>query len=168
MLALTPVWSAVTKAIAEKDYLWIKKLIRVLLRLSLVATLVEFLIIPFLQPVINVWLGNEAISVNYFYAFCFALFGSSMVFQSAISTVANGTGQVRTQAICYAMGILVKLLTIHFGIAMTNNWIVIILANAIILFPYCIVQYLQIKRFIDHEIHKADNAVGMQAPIPEK
>lgn len=83
---------------------------------------------------------EEAISINYFNAFCFALFGSSMVFQSAISTIANGTGKIHVQALCYAGGILVKLIVVHLGIAITGNWVVIILANALILIPYCIIQ----------------------------
>ena len=158
MLALTPVWSAVTKAIAEKEYCWVKKLIKILLRLSLLATFVEFLIVPFLQPIVNIWLGDKAISVNYIYALCFALFGSAMVFQSAISTIANGTGRVRTQAICYGVGIVVKLLIIHFGVAISGSWIVIILANALILFPYCIIQWLEINRTINREIQRGTKA----------
>lgn len=158
MLALTPVWSAVTKAVAEKDYRWIKKLIKILLWLSLLATFVEFLIVPFLQPIVNIWLGDKAISVNYIYAFCFAFFGSAMVFQSAISTIANGTGRVRTQAICYGGGIVVKLLIIHFGVAISGSWIVIILANALILFPYCIIQWLEINRTINREIQRGTKA----------
>ena len=140
MLALTPIWSAVTKAVAEKDYAWIQKTKKTLLRLSMLASATEFLVIPFLQLIVNIWLGEEAISINYFNAFCFALFGSSMVFQSAISTIANGTGKIHVQALCYAGGILVKLIVVHLGIAITGNWVVIILANALILIPYCIIQ----------------------------
>ncbi len=154
MLALTPVWSAVTKAAAEKDYRWIQKIMKILLRLSLLATLGEFLIIPFIQPIVNIWLGDNAISINYVNALFFALFGSSMVFQSAISTVANGTGQVHTQAICYGIGILVKLLIIHFGVAITGNWVVIVLANALILYPYCFIQYREINRLLSRAIQE--------------
>lgn len=160
MLALTPIWSAVTKAIAEKDYVWIQKTKKKLLGLSLLASVLEFLVIPFLQVIVNSWLGEEAIIIDYSNAACFALFGSSMVFQSAISTIANGTGKMHVQALCYGGGILVKLIFIHFGIAITGNWIVIILANALILIPYCIIQNhvinCNIKCAIQDDIGTAD------------
>lgn len=149
MLALSPIWSAVSKAIAENDYLWLKKLTKNLMKLSCLATVAEFAIIPFLPFLLKIWLGEEAISVNYGYAICFALFGSAMVFQSAVSTIVNGMGKMRTQAICYAVGVAVKLVIIHCGIRNTGSWIVVVFANTLILIPYCIVQRIELNRIIN-------------------
>jgi len=60
-LALTPIWSAVTKAQAEKNFAWIRRLYRRLKSISLLAMAGEFALILFLQPAINVWLGARAL-----------------------------------------------------------------------------------------------------------
>lgn len=148
MLMLTPVWSTVSKAVAENDFFWLRKLRRNLSRLAWVAILVEFLLIPFLQPIMNFWLKERSISVNYFYAVSFALFGSAMIYQSSVSTIACGTGRLKVQAYSYFFGIIAKIFIIHYGIALTGSWIVVVLANVIILIPYCVLQHLDIRQYI--------------------
>lgn len=152
MLALTPVWSAVSRAITEKDYRWLKKLSTTLIKLSCLAMLAEFMIIPMLPLLLKIWLGEEAIAVNYIYAVCFAVFGSAMVFQSAISTIVNGMGRMKTQAICYGIGMVVKVVMIHFGVAYFGNWIIVVAANTVILIPYCIIQYAEVQKIIANNL----------------
>jgi len=147
-LALTPVWSAVSKSVAEEDYNWLASLNKKVLTLSGLAALAEFAIIPFLQVIVNVWLGETSIKINYGYAVCFAMFGSSMVLQSAVSTIGNGMGRMKVQAICYTVGVLFKFIFIHVGVLLTGSWIVIVLANVVVLLPYCVIQQLDIGRYI--------------------
>lgn len=151
-LALSPVWSAVTKAIAEKDFGWLNKLYKNLKRFALVAILGEFLLIAVLQPVVNIWLQEEAITINYLYAFSFALFGSAMLYQSVLSSVVCGMGKMKLQACCYLVGVVAKFIIIHVGVAATGSWIVVVLANAIILIPYCVLQQIQLDRFMKKNI----------------
>ena len=157
MLALSPVWSAVSKAIAEGDFKWLKRLSATLLKLSGLAMIAEFLIIPFLPLLLKIWLGAEAIVVNYAYAACFAVFGSAMVFQSAISTIVNGMGRMRTQALCYGVGMIAKILIIHVGIAITGDWIMVTVANSLILIPYCVIQYAEVRKHIDVALREEVN-----------
>lgn len=152
MLALSPVWSAVSKAIAEEDFQWLKRLSKNLLRLSGLAVIAEFLIIPFLPLIIKVWLKESAIQIDYMKAICFGVFGSSMVFQSAISTIVNGMGRMKTQALCYGVGMIAKLIIIHTTVAITGNWIYVVVANAAILIPYCTIQWVEVNRLITHRI----------------
>lgn len=147
-LALTPIWSVVSKAIAENDMTWLKNLYRKLKCLTWLGIICEFAIILVLQIVINLWLKEEAIQVNYIYALIFAFFGSSMLYQSMLSTITNGMGQMKIQAICYAVGIVAKFFMIHIGVAWTESWIVVVLANAIILMPYCIIQKIALDRVL--------------------
>lgn len=152
MLALTPIWSAVSKAITEGDYIWLKKQSNMLVKLSVLATIAEFAIIPFLPLLLKIWLGEDAIAINYAYALCFAGFGSAMIFQSAVSTIVNGMGRMKTQALCYGVGMIVKLFIVHLGIAFTGKWIMVVAANAVILIPYCIIQYIEIQRIISQKL----------------
>lgn len=148
MLALTPIWSAISRATAEKDYLWIQRINGNLMKLSAIAVAGEFLMIPFLQLIINLWLGESAIDVNYGYAISFAIFGAAMVVQNAISTITNGLGRMKIQAVCYGVGVLIKFLIIYVGVRITGDWIVVVLANAVILIPYCIIQQIDLRRYI--------------------
>lgn len=147
-LALTPIWSVVSKAIAENDMPWLKNLYRKLKLLSWLGVFCEFLIIVVLQFVINIWLGQEAIQVNYLYAVIFAVFGASMIYQCMLSSIANGMGKVMPQVVCYGVGFVLKFAVIHFGILWTGSWIVVVLANAVIIILYCMVQRIVLDRFL--------------------
>lgn len=147
-LALTPVWSAVTKSITEMNYNWLKKIYSNLKKIALIAIVCEFGMIIFLELIINIWLGQNAIRVNYAYATCFALFGSAFTYQSVLSTIACGTGRMKLQMVFYTIGVIFKFGIVHFGAGIFNSWIVVILANAIILIPYCIAQQISLNRFI--------------------
>lgn len=148
MLALSPIWSAITKAFNEKDVVWLNKTYRLLNYMVLFAVFCEFLIIIFLQMVINIWLGGNAITVNYIFAIVFALFGSIFIYQSVLSTMVCGMGKMKLQAICYTIGVILKFSIISFGIKIFDSWIIVIIANSIILLPYCILQPRYIKKDI--------------------
>lgn len=147
-LALTPIWSVVSKAIAENDMNWLKRLYQKLKRISWIGMICEFALILALQLIINVWLHEEAIQVNYVYAVIFALYGALMLYQGMLSTITNGMGKMKIQASCYAAGVVVKFLIIHVGIAWTGSWIVVVLANALIVLPYCIIQQISLDKIL--------------------
>ena len=65
MLALTPLWSKVTKDLAQKKYEKIRKTNRFLYILSGLAMICEFVMVPLCQFVVNIWLQDEAITVFY-------------------------------------------------------------------------------------------------------
>lgn len=148
-LALTPVWSAVTKAFTEKNFNWINSLYKKLLLISGVGFLLEFLLIPFLQIFINLWLGAEAIKVNFAYGLAFAALGGLIMFNSAFSSIANGVGELRTQAIFFGIGAVAKIPIAWVLVNITNSWIGVVWANVIALLIYCLVQPLWLKKYLD-------------------
>ena len=139
-LALTPVWSAVTKAFAEKNYTWVRALYKKLLLLGLAGTACEFLIIPVLQLGINIWLGEKAITVHYGYAAVFACMGSLMIFNGVLASIANGLGKLRTQAVCYTLGVVIKFPLAYLLVTLTGSWIGVLIANVAAMSIYCLVQ----------------------------
>lgn len=150
-LALTPIWSSVTKAIVEEDYKWIHKLVKKLKKFALYAVFLEFAMIPFLQLGINIWLGESSIQVNYIYALIFAISGSIFIWNGVISSIANGFGRLGTQLICFTIGVLIK---IPLAIVLVNNldsWIGIIISNIIAMSMYCIIQPIVINKLIRNE-----------------
>lgn len=149
-LALTPVWSAVTKAQEERDYLWVKKIYRFSNRAVLLGVAGEFFIILVMQFVVNIWLGNHAIQVDYTYALIFAVYGSIMLFQSVQETFAYGFGKVMVLCVCYSIGVIVKYSLVYFGTMLyPDAWIIVVLSNILVILPFCIVQPFYLKKEIE-------------------
>ena len=148
-LALTPVWSAITKAIAEKDVEWIKKLYRKMIMGAVVGTACEFLLILVLQNLFNIWLRDSTITVNYITAVSFAFLGSLMLFNAVFSNVANGVGKLRTQLVVFFSGIVVKIPLTVVMIRITDSWVGVVIATNIILLTYCIIQPITLHRFFN-------------------
>lgn len=160
MLGLTPVWSAVSRAVAEGDFLWLRRINRQLFWMTVAAAAAEFAILPFLQILVNLWLGTEAITIRYSYAFVFALFGTAMVAQTSVSTIANGMGRIKLQMLCYGVGVAVKVAVIDLGCRWTGEWIVVVLANALVMLPYCILQQVDLNRYIRCQLEKKAGHAG--------
>lgn len=147
-LALAPLWSAVTKAIAQKDYSWIKKIYKLLNKVLIGATILEFIAIVFLQKFVDIWLGTASIKINYVYSVIFAIFGSLFVWNIIVTTIANGTGKLKTQLYGYSIGAILKVVIILILCNVYNDWIVTIVANSLVLLIFCIIQSININKFI--------------------
>lgn len=145
-LALTPIWSSVTKAIAEKNTEWINLLYRKLWLFAMGGCICEFLLILFLQPAINLWLQEMSIEVNYVHAVTFATMGSLMIINAVLSSIANGMGALGTQVICFSIGAVVKIPLSMWLVTISNDWSGVVIANIIALLIYCIVQPITLNR----------------------
>lgn len=150
-LALTPIWSAVTKALTEKNYDWINILYKRLLLLAVLGTALEFLLIPFLQIFINLWLGKSAITVNYAYGLAFAALGSLMMFNSVLSSIANGIGELKTQAVFLCLGAVIKVPLAFIFVKCTSSWIGVVWSNVISMFFYCFVQPFWLRKYLKNK-----------------
>ena len=147
-LVLTPLWSSITKAVAEKDRLWISRLFTQLERVIMVAAVFEFLLIPVAQPIVDLWLGAGMLRVDYFHAAAFALFGAALIYTNVVSTVACGIGRMGLQVICFSLGVAAKFLVLYFLMPVYPSWILIILLNFAILLAYSVPQHIALKRVI--------------------
>ena len=145
-LALTPMWSAITKAMHEGNYQWMKKSYERLHKLIICAVALEIIVLAVLQPLINLWLSEDAIQVNYGYAFAFALYGCVYIWQTVESTIVCGTGRMKLQMISYTIGVFVKLLLSIILVKATGDWIHIVTISAAVLLVYCMVQTIQTER----------------------
>lgn len=154
ILALTPIWSAVTKSYAEGNIQWIKSLYRNLNRMAMLAVLAEFIIILFLQIGIDIWLGNNSIKVNYIYAVIFAISGSIFIWNGVLSSIANGIGELRTQSIFFTIGAFIKIPLAWLFVNLTGSWIGIIIANIAALLPYCLIQPTKLNTIFFSKIRR--------------
>lgn len=146
MLAMSPLWSAITKAYSMKRYRWIIKLQNVLNYLAIGCIVVECLFVVFLQLIINIWLGDRSIEVNYLTASFFLLYGIIMIWVAIQSTIVAGLGTLKTQLRLYVFAAIFKILFIVFVSQVTDDWSVVILATALGLLPYCIYQPREVRK----------------------
>lgn len=151
-LALTPIWSAVTKAMAENDFIWIKKLYKKLVYAALLTSISQFLLIPFLPLIINFWLGDTNFDIDYKYACIFAISSCLFIWIGVLSTITNGFGLLKIQSTFYTLGVILKIPLAWYFVQVFDSWIGVIIANILALSLFCIIQPIWIKNYIDNKI----------------
>ncbi len=153
-LALTPVWSEVTDALAQKEYRWIEVLHKRLNTFVLIAVVVEFFLIIILQNLINFWLAENAITVNYKIAIIFAVSGSLFIWNAALSSIINGLGKLKTPFVFLTLGAVINIPLAYMFVLLTNSWVSIILANIISILPSCVMQEIWLNKYLKQIIIK--------------
>lgn len=156
-LALTPLWSMITKTLAEKQYKWLFVIYKKAQRVSVIAAFFELLLVLVLQIVINVWLGRSAIRVNYIYAIIFSIWGALFVYVNTLSTFACGTGKLKLQAWCYGIGAIVKVIILIFIYTKYRSWIFVVISNIIVLLPYSIIQRCELSKYFHSLLVKEES-----------
>lgn len=147
-LLTTAVWSTVTKAKEENDYIWINKAFNRILKLGALAMSAEFLIVIFLQLIFNIWLQENAIKVNYVNAVLFAIMGGVLIWSSIISNFCSGLGLLKCAVICLTFGAIINVPLAVIFTKLTNSYISIIIANIFSYIPYLILNTIYIKKHI--------------------
>lgn len=155
MLALTPLWSAITKAYAEKQYHWIYKLNKFLSLIAVGAVVIQCVMLALLQPIINLWLGDNAITVNYITALIFLTYSVEMIWISVQSTIVAGLGKLNTQLIFYTIAVVIKVAMILIASKLySEHWEMVMFATAVGLLPYCFIQPVLVTRLLKKMINK--------------
>lgn len=146
-LALTPVWSAVTKAQAEKNWQWLIKLYKYIKLGGIGILIIQLLTVPIIPYCMDIWLGKDVIEVSSMTSLSFALYGAIFTYAGMLSTIANGLAQMKTQTISYSIAIFLKILLLFF-FAPVTSWDFIMWVNIVILLPYIIIQQRSLNRFL--------------------
>lgn len=148
-LALTPIWSVITKAKAENNYSWIRSTYKRFMVLAAVFSVGELLIIPLIKPLMNIWLGENALqNISIVTGTLFAILGCLMIFNSVLSSVANGLGALKIQAICFVVGAVAKIPLSYVLVNIFDSWNGVIISNIICMGIYCILQPLFMKKIL--------------------
>lgn len=140
MLATSPIWSAVTKAVAEKRFIWLKQIQKLIYTAALVLSLIQIAVLPFLQDIVNVWLKDRAIQIDYFSAWSFVFYSITTIWIAVQSTFVAGIGELKVQTFGYLFAVIIKIVGIVFVSQFVDKWSVVVLITALALLPYCIIQ----------------------------
>lgn len=152
-LTLTPIWSVITKAKAENNILWIENTYRRFTGFALLFIVCEFVLILFTKPIIHIWLGEETLShIDIRTCVIFAVFASTMIYVSLLSSIANGLGKLKTQSICYGIGAILKVPLSVFLVSYLASWEGVIIANIICMLIYCICEPIVLRKYFSQKV----------------
>ena len=135
-LALTPIWSAVTKARAQGNYPWIRTVYKLFLAGSGLCFLAELCVIPLLQWVVNLWLGEAAIVISPSYALAFVFSSTVFVVHNVNTSIGNGLSYFKVQMIWMSVAAAVFVPLSWVLVQVTGSWIGIVIANVLAMLPY--------------------------------
>lgn len=145
-LAFTPIWSVVTKAVAEKDYVWLSKLYKKIKQIGLIIMALHIIIVPFMQPIMDLWLGKGQVNVNMWTSISFACYGGIFVYTGMLTTIVNGMARMRIQTLFYFGGVIAKFAVI-IGLYKYFRWDLVVWSNVAILTPYAIAQSIDLNNY---------------------
>ena len=146
-LGLTPVWSVVTKAVAEENYIWLKKLFIKIKKIGMFVFAVQFLIIPIMQNILNIWLGVGQVNVKLPTAISFACFFGVFVYSGMLSTIANGMTRLNIPIKGFFLGVVIKFAVDIFLYKYVDDWSLVVWSNVVAFLPYIIWQQIDLNNF---------------------
>lgn len=151
-LAMTPIWSVVTKAQAENNYLWLSKLYKKIKLAGLLAFILQFLIIPFIPFIFDIWLGEGVVNVDTTTSISFALFAGFFVYSSLLSTITNGMYRMKLQFICFTLGVIAKFSIDLLLYKYISDWNLIVWSTVIAFVPYVVCQHIDLNIYFKRKL----------------
>ena len=141
-LSLVPIWSAVTKAQAKKDYKWIYKMYVFLLILVIPFIICNFISIPILQKFFDFWLKEKTILVNNNYIYAFIFFNFCFAIHNVNTSIFNGLSDFKIQSIWMTVAAILVIPTSYLFTKCFNSWIGVIIGSAVCIIPYEVLQII--------------------------
>ena len=92
----TPIWAAVTDAVAKNDYEWIRNTQNKYLRLLIIFTLCGILMVTISPWVYKIWIGSS-VSISPLLTLFVFIYMWVMMFGSVFVSILNGAGQLNLQ-----------------------------------------------------------------------
>lgn len=148
-LALVPIWSAVTKAQAQKKYQWILKLNKKLLVVGMAVFGVELAIVPFLQKIVNVWLGTQYLNIDIYIAVIFVFSNTIFYIHNVNTSFGNGASFFKVQIIWMTVAAIIDVPLAYFLVQALESWAGVVLANIIALLPYEVIEIFDFNKYLN-------------------
>lgn len=150
VLAITPLWSAVTEAHYKKDAAWIKKIQSKLNLLLLIFVPLEALFVVMMPLIQKVWLGSNAIPTDYLICFLLVVYNTLYLKVMIDANIINGIGKLKMQVVALTMAVVFKFTAAYSLLIFYQNINVILCANIIALIPCTIILALDVDNKVKH------------------
>ena len=151
IILLTPMWSATTDAIAQKDFKWVRDSVRKYLKIFALFLVGLLALLSISGPLYRIWIGED-ISIAFNISLWVMLFNLVMMFGNIFVMILNGASIVKLQTIACIISPFVFLGCFFFlksrGMGVESILISSIVAN----FNGLILAPIQYKHFITKHI----------------
>lgn len=146
-----PVWALAVKAYTENDKAWLIKIQKLLFALAIVFAVGIVIVTIGLQVILNLWLGSNSVTVNYFTAAMFALWALSTTISYFATGISNGLKILLPQLICFLIFGVLKIPLFYLLRWWINiDWSYLVLIDAVILgisgIIFAVLNYIKIKK----------------------
>lgn len=156
MLLTGSIWSTITKAKAEDNWTWIAGSYKKTMLIVAVIGAGEFLLVPLLQFVFDLWLGDKTIPVNYTAALMVAASSAVMCLRTILASYSNGLCELRIQTVYMTFGAVINIPLAYLFSRVYSSYLAIVFANIISMVPFCIAQIIWCQK---HILKKACNLI---------
>lgn len=152
-ILMTPIWSAITKAMATGRFEWIKRMLKKL-RFALIAIFfAQFSVVPIMQTVFDIWLGDQTIPADLMIQLVFILNNGIMMLYQLNAQICNGLGELKRQ-IKWMLTANVLLIFLSFLFTRVYaHYTSIIVAQTVALIPYCAVMSRWLDKYINQNAY---------------
>lgn len=114
-IIVTPFWSAITDAYTKKDYVWLRKSMRSLNKLSVLFIVVTLILLYFADKFYYLWIGDK-VQVPFLLSLFMAIYVIMRVLGQPFNHFVNGTGKIKIQLIFAIFGAIINIpLSIYFA-----------------------------------------------------
>lgn len=145
VIALNPVWSAVTKAHILNDYPWINKLYKNGKITIIVFSLIQVILILLMPLLLRFWLGDNTIQYSYFKGIIFAFYNTLYMWIMLNYNFSLGIGQERYVLKHLVFVFLLNTMLSWFFTTIFPEWIFLLIAT--------IISSISFSVFIPAKIH---------------
>lgn len=139
---ITPIWSSFTKAVEEKDFKWIKNIIKKVEKLQVVIFFITLLLYGMFPYILKTWIG-DSIKVGISLRIMFAIYVILNTYSNAYAYCLNGMGKIKFQRnVVIIQGLLnaplsiVLAKTLNFGVSGVILATNILLTFSIIMYKF--------------------------------
>lgn len=127
----TPIWAAVTDAIANRDYKWIKNMQQKYLRFFCLIILAGGLMLLISPYIYSIWVG-DAVDVSLSLSTFVLIYNMSMMFGSIFVNIVNGSGHLKVQMMASLISPAIFILTFYICNRLLELGIISVLIAAIV------------------------------------
>ncbi len=126
-IILSPMWSAVTDAYAQKDFIWLNKTIKQTNILSILFIVGILLLLVLSEWIYGLWIG-DVVKIPFELSAAMALYAIMNIFVAPYSYFINGTGKIKLTTLLTGLGIGIYLILIYVFKNVFSNSLGVILA----------------------------------------
>lgn len=157
-MALVPIWSAVTKAMVENKWKWIYNIYWMLLLASAAVLVLECMMLPLVQPIVNIWLRKEAIPIQTGYCVIMTIYSVLFLIHTVNTSIGNGLSFFRVQNIWMGFAAVVMVPLSYIFCKLFDSWIGVILAGFIAVLPFEILQPVKLFQYLKTRLEIAEKS----------